>query len=346
MKDNLNIEAVNDLIKLAEKTTEEAKTSSSPILTRAKSLLKKKLPQVAENVNKMSFSAINLMTKKPSVDEKDDTKTIPIVINWIVSLLKDVISKLNDQGDLITNLIDKLSEFVDPKETLEEEFKKKHEELETDFQQKSDTFEKIIREKHDALETELKAKQEVLERNCDEARQRGLKGNLIISSPERKNKNGEVIPTLAVKDQVKDNIRGTMREETDAEMIVRLIKLKTEQEIPLQDIVACHPIGKKESHTYILSIANRKPKSSWDIITHGMRKGEYLSTDNIFINYQLTARRIALSKEVKQARKSKIIQKYSIDANGKIWVKALNKDSFKEVKSKDNLQKLINNIDF
>jgi hypothetical protein len=77
-----------------------------------------------------------------------------------------------------------------------------------------------------------------------------------------------------------------------------------------------------------------------------MRKGEYLSTDNIFINYQLTARRIALSKEVKHARKSKIIQKYSIDANGKIWVKALNKDSFKEVKSKDNLQKLINNIDF
>jgi hypothetical protein len=104
-------------------------------------------------------------------------------------------------------LIDKLSEFVDPKETLEEEFKKKHEELETDFQQKSDTFEKIIREKHDALETELKAKQEVLERNCDEARQRGLKGNLIISSPERKNKNGEVIPTLAVKDQVKDNLQ-------------------------------------------------------------------------------------------------------------------------------------------
>ena len=95
---------------------------------------------------------------------------------------------------------------------------------------------------------------------------------------------------------VRDNNRNSVREESDTEMVVRLVKIKTGQEIPLQDIVACHPIGKnKDSHTYILSVANRKPGSAWDVITTGMRKG-FTNTDNICINFQLTHRRIALGR--------------------------------------------------
>ena len=97
-------------------------------------------------------------------------------------------------------------------------------------------------------------------------------------------------------------------------------KLKTGQQIPLQDISACHPIGRKESNSFILCVANRKPGSAWDIITTGMRKG-FEGNHNIFISYQLTDRRIALSKEVKLAKKDKLIKKFSIDANGKIWIK-------------------------
>ena len=59
----------------------------------------------------------------------------------------------------------------------------------------------------------------------------------------------------------------------------------------------------------------------------------------------LTKRRIAISKEVKNAKKSKLIQKYSIDANGKIWIKPINTENYKEVTSINNLQKLINNIE-
>ena len=352
MEPNLDIKAVNDLIRLAETTTEDSKKKasapdSSPIMTRYKSKLLKALPEVAGNINKMTFSAFSKLQGKTTViaEETDTTKTVPQIINWIVSLLKDVIRKLNDQGVLITSLIDKLSEFVDPKEALEEEFKKKHEELEADFQEKSDTFEKVVREKQDASEKEFKQKHEELELKCDEARQRGLKGNLIVASPEGKTRAGVEMHTLAVKEKVENKTTNSMRNETDTEMIVRLVKMKTGQEIPLQDIVACHPIGKnKESHSYILSVANRKPGSAWDIITHGLRKGKSLSPDNIFINYQLTHRRIAISKEVKVAKKTNIIQKYSIDANGKIWIKPLNKESFKEVKSIDHLQKLVNDV--
>ena len=111
------------------------------------------------------------------------------------------------------------------------------------------------------------------------------------------------------------------------------------------DIVACHRIGKnKDSHSYVLCVANRKPGSAWDTITSDMQKG-FSDKSNIFINYQLTHRRIAISKEVKKAKKDNLIKKYSVDANGKIWIKPLNKDIFKEVTSIDNLQKLINNIE-
>ena len=97
-------------------------------------------------------------------------------------------------------------------------------------------------------------------------------------------------------------------------------------------------------------MANRKPGSEWEAITTGLRKGfkdipHDSSNNNIFINYQLTQRRITISKEVKKAKKSNLIQKYSIDSNGKIWIKPINIDTFKEVTSVDNLQKLINNIE-
>ena len=124
-----------------------------------------------------------------------------------------------------------------------------------------------------------------------------------------------------------------------------MIQQKTTVTIPEKDIVACHRIGRnKESHTYILSVANRKPGSAWESITAGMRKG-FKDNSNIFINYQLTNRRIEISKAVKKAKKDRLITKYSIDANGKIWVKPLNNDDFKEVTSTDNLQKVINNIE-
>ena len=329
MENQIDFELVNNLLNLAKETTEKAKKPSSPMLTRAKSFLKNQISEhVAEYASKLKFAALDLLGKKSGNMKESDTETsqIPLIINCIVSLLKDVISKINDQGELVTNLIDKISQLVDPSETLEAEFNKKHEQLEAEMKEKSDSFEKEMREKKDALEKQMEVKCQKLEINCDEARQRGLKGNLIVSSPDRTT-NGQVY-TRAVKEKVWDNNRNALRDENDLELAVRMVGLKTGVYIPHRDVYACHPIGKKENHSYILCIGNRQPGSAWDDLTYGMRTGKnrdggYFTKENIFVNYQLTARRIQLSKEVRKAKTDNLLQKYSIDANGKIYIKQL-----------------------
>ena len=340
MESNLNLDEVNELIALAQASTEDAiekenSSSFSPMMTRARSLVKNTIP---DNFQKVKSSAITLLKGKklsPKIEEEDPNRRVTITINWIVSLLKDLFKKVNNHSELIADLMNKILEIMEPKETIGNDCSKNHEELAA----KTEVVEKALVESHEALHAEFDMKNKELELKYDEVRQRSLKGNLIISSPQI-NRNGSVVDTLAVR----DNARNSVRKESVTEMVVRLVKLKTGQEIPLQDITACHPIGRKESNSFILCVANRKPGSAWDIITTGMRKG-FNDNQNIFISYQLTDRRIALSKEVKLAKKDKLIKKFSIDANGKIWIKPLNKDYFREVTSKENLQKLINDID-
>ena len=240
-----------------------------------------------------------------------------------LSLVKDVISKLNDQGDLITNLIDKISELVDPKDALDLKNN-----LEAEMKERSDAFKKELDDKNDAFEKQMQLKVEELEKSCDEARQRGLKGNLIVSSPERNSRNGQV-HTWAVKENVWDNIRTCQREETDLELAVRMVGMKTGVYIPHKDVYACHSIGKKENHSYIICVGNRQPYSAWDNLTYGMRTGKTFTNANIFINYQLTAKRIELSKEVRQAKKDNLIQKSPLMQTVKFilksWVKKLSR---------------------
>ena len=52
-------------------------------------------------------------------------------------------------------------------------------------------------QKHVGLEKKVTYKYDALDNKCDEESQRGLKGNLIISSPERTTHRGQHIPTLA-----------------------------------------------------------------------------------------------------------------------------------------------------
>ena len=335
----MDIKAVNDLIKLAEASTHEAleeekDSGLSPIITRAKSMMLNAMP---DNFTKVKFTMLQGNKESVSIEGTDFRKNVSISINWIVTLLKDLVKKVNGQTDLITSLVKKLATLV-PRDDLEAELEKKPKQLEADFQ-------KAVDENRDALEEKFKLKHESLEVECDEARQRGLKGNLIVSSPKRVTNDGKNMKTLAVKTKIGD------RMETDMEMVVRLVQQKTGHTIPKEDIYACHRIGKNpDSNAYVLCVSNRKPGSVWETITTGMRKGfkdvhTTTNNNNIFINYQLTHRRIAISKEVKKAKKSNLIQKYSIDANGKIWIKPINTESFKEVSSIDNLQKLINNIE-
>ena len=124
MDSNLDIKALNDLIKLAESSTEEAlekekESSFSPIITRAKSMVKNAIP---DNLNKVKFTAM-LQGKKQqiSTEETDFNKKISLSINWMVTLIKDLLKKVNGQSELITALMNK---FVS-KDELNAELEKK-----------------------------------------------------------------------------------------------------------------------------------------------------------------------------------------------------------------------------
>ena len=223
------------------------------------------------------------------------------ITQWIVSAMRHVIDVVEQQGEIITVPTEALAK---PEEALlvakEEEIKK------------------------------LKNEIVDLTKEVDETRQRGMKGNLIISSPE---KGG----TLA------KHISG--ERESDTDMVIRLIKQKTGVVVDKSDVIACHPMGKKkENHAYIIRLASRQQGSAWNIITEGMRTGknsvskQNFTRDNVYINYQLTEKRAKLAMLVRKARTDKIIHKYYITENGIIKVKrtADKEDGYVEVKSESH----------
>ena len=239
----------------------------------------------------------------------DKENNIVHIINWIVTALKHVLEKIEQQGDIITLHTEALA---DPKAAI------------------ADSRDEEI----DDLKTEINE----LKIEVDETRQRGLKGNLIVSSPQRENHD-----TRAVRQPV-----GGGRESVTA-MVIRMIKEKTDIDVDERDVIACHPMGKKDSNTYILRLCNRKSGSAWNTITEGMRTGKNDSGRNfdpdvnVFINYQLTKRRGALAKAVRTAKTAKKINKYYIDQNGRIKIKKDADDkSYVEVKSEDDLKNIIN----
>ena len=72
----------------------------------------------------------------------------------------------------------------------------------------------------------------MLENECDEARQCGLKGHIIISSQNTSSKKSFLVPNA-----VKVSKTAALRKEFEHEMCSRLIKLKTAVHIPPADIV-------------------------------------------------------------------------------------------------------------
>ena len=244
-----------------------------------------------------------------SLDEEPTSeKNISVVVNWLVSFVKNIMAKVNDHANMIK------------------------------FNQKS------VDLKADQVELDnLKKKCEALELECDEVRQRGMKGNLILSSPNLRDKRS----LLAVK-QVTDSVSGCLRNETITEMCGRLILLKTGVTVPQSDLVACHVLKKQGNESsYIIRFGNRRPGSAWDTIAAGMLTGKNKETKanftdaNVFLNFQLTKKRGDLSREVRKAKSSKSIMKYGTDQNGRITVRVKSNSPWVAVTSVSDLLKYI-----
>ena len=181
-----------------------------------------------------------------------------------------------------------------------------------------------------------------VEQNCDEARQRGMKGNLILSSPTNRS---------ATLFKPKSNlVEGTMVKESMVEMCIRAIETKTGIRVPLEDVSACHPLqrrGTEPNTTFVIRIWNRKQHSAWEQLTAGLMTGRNPQTGRdftsvpLFINYQLTPARGEVVKVVREAKRGKRLHKYNVDANGRCFVQLVDRQSqWKEVKSEDDLKKL------
>ena len=179
--------------------------------------------------------------------------------------------------------------------------------------------------------TELMTKHEQLENKhndlileCEEIRQRSIKGNLIISCPVV---NGN---TWAVHQTIQGSHNQTQSVESDTELCLRLIREKTGVMFNIRDIVACHPLGRRDKNTYIIRIGNMSPGSGWETLTRGMmtgkqNNGHYFANIPVHINYQLTYLRSELCKKVSQAKRDGNLRKYSVDQNGRMTVLKKNK---------------------
>ena len=248
-----------------------------------------------------------------SLGQQPESKKNPgVVLNWLVTLTKQIINHVNHLGEIIK------------------------------INQRS------IDEKADqALVADLKAKVEQLELDNDDIRQRSMTGNLIISSPQR-----EGNPSLAVCRQVRDEETESLRSETVTEMCVRLIKEKTTVEVPLSDVVACHPIGKGRGvdTNFVIRIINRNPCSAWDVLSYALLTGKNKQTSqfvnnqmNCFISFQLTPRRGELMKKIKLAKQTHRSLRYGADQSGRITVRVNERCNFEEVKNERDLAGIIAN---
>ena len=330
----------SDLFNTAKLSTEESLASPTLASTASKKVHKAlqdtfedatKAAKVLAQKAKLTFKYFE---KNPDTNASVEGKNVTSVVNWLVVTFQDMIDKLNDQGEPIAAMIKKAGDEsyedickkydeLDKKcIDLENRLQAKVDDLdketgETDLKQKQLDLENKTRE----IENSFNKKCSAIDKEYDEVRQRCLKGNLIVSSPVRTTSGGHNIPSLAKHEMFWDRF-GNWRCETDMEMIQRLIELKTGVWVNERDVTACHPLGRREKNTFIISISNRSPLSSWDMITRGMMSGENnFSKDNIFINFQLTKRRGEIAQEVRKAKKDGLVKSYEIDMNGRIFVK-------------------------
>ena len=325
MNNKINKDTFQALFKTARESHEEA-LASSPLFNRTS----KRVQDAFQDTFGKASNAAEVVAKKAKltfkVFEKEEENQIDVekvssvhsVVNWLSEVFKDIIEKVNEHGDILAFLLAQVSKVDtnDANKVEIEELKQKHD----DLAQKSKDKEEMLIKKCDELE-----------RNYDEVRQRSLKGNLIISSPARTTARGQSIPSLA-KHQVSWDHYGNRRCETDLELVLRMVYMKIGVTISRHEVTACHPVGKRDKNTFILSIHKRIPMSGWETITKGMMSADNnFSPDNIFINFQLTKRRSELSKEVRRAKRDKLIRSYDIDRNGRIYVRKLETDETVEI---------------
>ena len=337
---------------VATRISSEESEAGLPITNTAsdkfKDVMKKNLEKAANAAEVIAQKAkINFKALKNTNHKVGKGLSVASAVNWLADVFKDVIERINEHGELLSVIVTQLGKVKDT-DDFKEELSRKHDDLVLKFEnieKKCDEMDTVdfkeeqnrkyddlvqkcdkiadIEDNSKAVEDKLNKKCQELEKNYDEVRQRCLKGNLIISSPSITTSSGHRIPSQAKHEMIWDQY-GRYRCESDLEMVLKLVQRKTGFWIEESEVTACHPLGRREKNTFILSVHNRTPMSSWEAITKGMMTAENnFSKDNIFINFQLTKVRGEICKEVRRAKKDNRIKSYEIDVNGRIFIREI-----------------------
>ena len=360
MEDNnkINLDNVLALLNLAENNPVPSDTVDNAEIDSSQST-----PRILRSAASKGISVF----RKLFENGKDEPESVPGVINCLVKVMSGMYRTISDQGKQIKEIFEELKGEKARRESLFNEIQKKYEDLE---RKERENVEEMIKEqcKHTEKALEKKLSEEIetrnatniaavnnlmneqnkkfadqfgkkicdLEKEIDEGRQREMKGTIIISSPERGHIRTEAV---ARNMEWEDQSYGM---ESELDMVLRMIHDKTGIWFPYEDVEACHKFGKPENHSFVLKIWNRKKFSAWDELSWGMLTGNSFDNNkNIFINFMLTTRRTELSKQVRKAKKDKEIAKYSIDQNGKIYIKQIGGDNrYLTVSSIEDLNRL------
>ena len=194
------LDLVDDAGKLRDKN-ESVKPVFSEVPTALKAFATKVTDKMSQLKARLHFEfmddTVNFNLRSKGLDAKDNSRNMITITQWIVSALRHIIDTVEQQGDIITVHTEA---FAHPREAL---LVAKDEEIKD-------------------LQNEIRE----LTKEVDETRQRGIKGNLIISSPE--NGNGGTLANHITVD-------GTR--ESDTDMVIRLIKQKTGVAVNKNDVV-------------------------------------------------------------------------------------------------------------
>ena len=149
----------------------------------------------------------------------------------------------------------------------------------------------------------------------DEIQQRGLKGNLLISSPTNGGKTS-LLKTPAQLEEEGVSVLDHVRE---------LVRTKYNVDLPASDVQACHhvpswPKGRKgppEYKSIVLRIWNRTNGSAWSALVAGIMSGGAKDV-NAYANFQLTKQRSDLVYTLRKLKEAKKISKFYTNENGHV----------------------------
>jgi len=289
--------------------------------------VKEQFEKVKVKLSSDTWERKYVVAKDNYIEGLSDQGKLNFKVSFITSLIQQIQKLVHNHSiafEFIQNILNSLEEKVKKQDEsvkkIAEDIKGKVEEIaggqvELEVGLKVDPIMVEVKTMKEEI-SKLKEEKEELEKEVDETRQWGLKGQLVISC--RRGSEHLLTP---------QTIQGGEVKESPTEVCNRAIRGLSGLVFPNEDVLACHRTSRSDRPpTYVMKIGNWQANSTWDQLAAGLANSrlrgaqEPFPNTGVFINFHLTRRRVALLKEVGEARKRRKVTKFKVDSNGRILV--------------------------